>query len=182
MDLHTRKRFTALDEDNEPLDDVPPQILDKQVGFGKSLETEQQEQVQQLVKLARDSQKLYRNAVSLLQTVLLVILEVKKAPSPSSQWVTLSILSFSILRSILLIPLPPHFPPIPFNLALSVPLILHAVYLYLYSIETGWEQTIVFGLAPLGAILLRVGTEWEGERAVEEAKSLEKLMYDSPEA
>ncbi|GAA5964611.1 hypothetical protein JCM3765_007640 [Sporobolomyces pararoseus] len=175
MDLHTRKRYTALDEDNEPLEDVTPQILDKQ---------EQQEQVQQLVKLARDSQQLYRNAVSLLQAFLLLILLLKIAPSFFSQFLQLTILSLSILRSLLVIPIPPHFPPIPFNLALSVPLLLHALYLYSSTkpVESGWEQTMVFGLVPLGAILLRVGTEWESERAVEEAKSLEKLMYDSPEA
>ncbi|GAA5902910.1 uncharacterized protein JCM6883_007278 [Sporobolomyces salmoneus] len=141
---------------------------------------EQRDQVEQLVKLARDSLQTHRLAVSVLQAILLLVILVKSTPSRFAKFLSLFLLSLSILRSLLYIPIPPHFPPVPFNLGLSVPVLLYSVYLHSIGIE--WEESSFAGLAPLAVLLLRVGTELEGERAIEEAKGLEKYMYQSPEA
>jgi hypothetical protein len=122
------------------------------------------------------------NSLFELKTFLDRFVLVKSGPSTFAKLLSMLILSLSVLRSVLVIPLPPHLPPIPFNLGLAIPLLLYALYLSSSSGQTGWEEALWSGFAPLGAILLRVATEWEGERTVAEVRGLEGLMYDSPEA
>ncbi|GAA6015254.1 hypothetical protein JCM11491_000986 [Sporobolomyces phaffii] len=143
---------------------------------------EQQAQVQHLVALAQKSLQLHRQVVGALQALLLLFLLVKASPSPFAKMLSASLLSLSILRALVIINASPYLPPVEFNLALAAPLVFYTVYLWSSSTGARSEEAFLSGCVPLGAILLRVATEWEGERAVTEAKGLADLMYDSPEA
>ncbi|GAA5881135.1 hypothetical protein JCM16303_004811 [Sporobolomyces ruberrimus] len=170
MQLRERKVYTARDEDDVPLQ---PQILDRQ---------EQQEQVDELVTLANNSLLLHRNAVTALQAILFLVLLIKSGMSPFAGFLAFAVLPLSMARAILEIPAKPTLSPAPFNLVLFVPPLLYTLYLVLVAKRAEWDEILLSGFAPLGAILLRVGTEWEGARAIIEAKGLDRLMYDSPEA
>lgn len=170
--------------------------------------TEQQEQVDELVTLANNSLLLHRNAVTALQAILFLsvlqtlsrsplarasrklstfpdfvsVLLIKSGMSPFAGFLAFAVLPLSMARAILEIPAKPTLSPAPFNLVLFVPPLLYTLYLVLVAKRAEWDEILLSGFAPLGAILLRVGTEWEGARAIIEAKGLDRLMYDSPEA
>jgi hypothetical protein len=111
------------------------------------------------------------------------VIILKDSTSPFAKILSLFLLSASIIRSVLVIPLPPHFPPVLFNVCLSIPFALYTFYLCsIKPKEGGWETVIFASLVPFGAIILRAETERQGAEAVMEAKGLKGLMYDSPEA
>ncbi|GAA5859132.1 hypothetical protein JCM5353_004502 [Sporobolomyces roseus] len=169
MQLRTRRGFTQ--ELDEPLDDTPIQILDKQ---------EQQETVSELVTLAQDSLKLHRKLVSALQAVSIVFFFFNSpTPYPAVTFLVLSLFRSEFYFNYA--PLTTWTTPILWNLYLVVVPIITTVYSYL----RGWleeEGSLEWAIGGIAMLLLRIVTEWEGQRAVEEAKGLQGLMYESPEA
>ncbi|GAA5916927.1 hypothetical protein JCM5296_003948 [Sporobolomyces johnsonii] len=172
--LRTRRPYTASDD---PYSTHPaPEVLDRQ---------EQEHEVQQLVHLASDAVALHHRLIAALEAVLLLVLLFKSTPGQTSlplRLLTVPFLFASLARPLLTAHLPalasldlPYF-----DLLLAVIPTCAALSVLRSPAEV--DDKLLWGVGPVGALVLAFAVEHEGKRALREAQGLRGLMYDAPEA
>ncbi|GAA5922729.1 hypothetical protein JCM1841_001122 [Sporobolomyces salmonicolor] len=168
--LRTRRPYTAPDDD-APSTRPAPEVLDRQ---------EQEHEVQQLVDLASDAVALHQRLIGALEAVLLLLLLFK--PTPGQTSLPLRLLTVPFLLASLARPLVTAHLPALAHLDLLLAVIPACAALSVLRSAVEFEDKLLWGIAPVGALMLAFVVEQEGQRALREAQGLRGLMYDAPEA